>query len=209
MNDMSIDSRLTNVELIGLNECFSPVERVYERGEIITICSPENDIIGIIKSGIAYLSTINSEEQRRIIDYYMRGNAFGKNFLPDTEEKLFYVYAKTKCTVDFIKYKKLITCCEKNCSKHVMLINQIMMTTARKSLAHVDILCQRTLRSKLMSFFEYLESEEKSRSFTLPLPFSDLADYLGVDRSAMMREIKKLNEEKIISTDKRRITLLK
>ncbi len=209
MNDMSIDSRLTNVELIGLNECFSPVERVYERGEIITICSPENDIIGIIKSGIAYLSTINSEEQRRIIDYYMRGNAFGKHFLPDTEEKLFYVYAKTKCTVDFIKYKKLITCCEKNCSKHVMLINQIMMTTARKSLAHVDILCQRTLRSKLMSFFEYLESEEKSRSFTLPLPFSDLADYLGVDRSAMMREIKKLNEEKIISTDKRRITLLK
>lgn len=209
MNDMSIDSRLTNVELIGLNECFSPVERVYERGEIITICSPENDIIGIIKSGIAYLSTINSEEQRRIIDYYMRGNAFGKHFLPDTEEKLFYVYAKTKCAVDFIKYKKLITCCEKNCSKHVMLINQIMMTTARKSLAHVDILCQRTLRSKLMSFFEYLESEEKSRSFTLPLPFSDLADYLGVDRSAMMREIKKLNEEKIISTDKRRITLLK
>lgn len=209
MNDMSIDSRLINVELIGLNECFSPVERVYERGEIITICSPENDIIGIIKSGIAYLSTINSEEQRRIIDYYMRGNAFGKHFLPDTEEKLFYVYAKTKCTVDFIKYKKLITCCEKNCSKHVMLINQIMMTTARKSLAHVDILCQRTLRSKLMSFFEYLESEEKSRSFTLPLPFSDLADYLGVDRSAMMREIKKLNEEKIISTDKRRITLLK
>lgn len=209
MNDMSIDSRLTNVELIGLNECFAPVERVYDRGEIITICSPENDIIGIIKSGIAYLSTINSEEQRRIIDYYMRGNAFGKHFLPDTEEKLFYVYAKTKCTVDFIKYKKLITCCEKNCSKHVMLINQIMMTTARKSLAHVDILCQRTLRSKLMSFFEYLESEEKSRSFTLPLPFSDLADYLGVDRSAMMREIKKLNEEKIISTDKRRITLLK
>ena len=31
-----------------------------------------------------------------------------------------------------------------------------------------------------MSFFEYLESEEKSNSFTLPLPFSDLADYLGV-----------------------------
>ena len=60
-----------------------------------------------------------------------------------------------------------------------------------------------------MSFFEYIESEEKSRSFTIPLPFSDLADYLGVDRSAMMREIKKLNEENIILTDKRKITLLK
>ena len=117
MNDFSIDSRLTNAEIIGLKECFTPVERVYERGEIITICSPDNDTIGIIKSGIAYLSTINSEEQRRIIDYYMRGNAFGKHFLPDTEEKLFDVYAKTKCTVDFVKYKKLIdgTVTEKEC----------------------------------------------------------------------------------------------
>ena len=209
MNAFSIDSRLTNTDLIGLKECFAPTERVYERGEIITICSPEDDTIGIIKSGIAYLSTINSEEQRRIIDYYMRGNAFGKHFLPDTEEKLFYVYAKTKCTVDFVKYKKLITCCGKNCAKHVAFIDHIMMTTARKSLVHVDILCQRTLRSKLMSFFEYIESEEKSNSFTLPLPFSDLADYLGVDRSAMMREIKKLNEEKIISNDKRKVTINK
>ena len=76
MNVFYIDSRLTNTDLIGLKECFAPTEREYERGEIITICSPEDDTIGIIKSGIAYLSTINSEEQRRIIDYYMRGNAF-------------------------------------------------------------------------------------------------------------------------------------
>lgn len=208
MNEFSIESRLTNTELMGLKECFSPVQRTYDRGEIITICSPENDTIGIITSGTAYLSTINSEEQRRIIDYYQKGSAFGKHFLPDTEDKLFYVYAKTKCTVDFIKYKKLITCCQNNCSKHVTLIDQIIMITARKSLVHVDILCQKTLRSKLMAYFEYLKSEEKNNSFKLPLPFSDLADYLAVDRSAMMREIKKLNDEKIIFTDKRNVTLL-
>ena len=128
MNAFSIDSRLTNTDLIGLKECFAPTEREYERGEIITICSPENDTIGIIKSGIAYLSTINSEEQRRIIDYYMRGNAFGKHFLPDTEEKLFYVYAKTKCTVDFVKYKKLITCCGKNCGRFFSVFCPIPLT---------------------------------------------------------------------------------
>lgn len=209
MNSFSALSHLTNADFIGLRECFSPVLRTYNRGEIITICSPENDTIGIITSGTAYLSTLNAEEQRRIIDYYQKGNVFGKHFLPDTEENLFYVMAKTNCTVEFIKYKKLINCCEKRCAKHVAFIDHMIMTTARKSLVHIDILCQRTLRSKLMSFFEYLSAEENSHKFTLPLPLSDLADYLAVDRSAMMREIKKLNEEGIISSDKRKVTLIK
>lgn len=208
MNIVPIEKKLSNAELMGLKECLTPVTREYKRGEIITICSPENDTIGIITSGTAYLLTINTEEQRRIIDYYGRGCAFGKHFLPDTDDKLFYVYAKTKCSVDFIKYKSLISCCQNNCSKHIMLIDHIMMQTARKSLTHIDILSQRTLRSKILSFFEYASLEQDSKSFVLPLPLSDLADYLAVDRSAMMREIKKLNEEEIISTQRRKVTLL-
>ncbi len=208
MNLIPIEKKLSNAELMGLKECLNPSEREYKRGEIITICSPEDDTIGIITSGTAYLLTINTEEQRRIIDYYGRGCAFGKHFLPDTDDKLFYVYAKTKCTVDFVKYKKLISCCRNNCEKHIILIDHFMMQTARKSLTHIDILSQRTLRSKLLSFFEYAGLEQESKSFVIPLPFSDLADYLGVDRSAMMREIKKLNEEGVIKNDKRRVTLL-
>ena len=50
--------------------------------------------------------------------------------------------------------------------------------------------------------------QNNSNAFTLPMPFSDLADYLAVDRSAMMRELKKLNDEKIIKTTIRKITLL-
>ena len=45
-------------------------------------------------------------------------------------------------------------------------------------------------------------------TFYLPLPLSDLADYLSVDRSAMMREIKKMNEENIIISEKRKITVI-
>lgn len=209
MNDFFMYSGFENAEIIGLKECFTPVEREYERGEIITICSSENDTIGIITSGIAYLLTINSEEQRRILDYYRRGNVFGKHFWPPSDEKLFYVYAKTKCTVEFVKYQKLITCCQNNCEKHVAAIDRFISSSARKNLMHIDALCQRTVKSKLMSFFEYLRAEENSDSFTVPIPFSDLADYLAVDRSAMMREIKNLNAEGLIMSDKRKITMVR
>ena len=38
--------------------------------------------------------------------------------------------------------------------------------------------------------------------------YTNLADYLAVDRSAMMRELKKLNSNGIIKSDKQKITLL-
>lgn len=209
MNKLSIEKRLTKSDIIGLNECFSPTVREYTRGEIITICSPDSNTIGIIKSGTAYLVTINSNDQRRIMDYYEQGQMFGKHFLPDTEDKLFYIMAKTKCEVAFIKYSKILHCCEKRCQKHQNLIDSLIMVTARKSFVHVDILGQKTLRSKLLTFFHYLSDSNGLSQFTLPLPYSDLADYLAVDRSALMRELKALNAEKIIVSNKKEITLLK
>ena len=40
------------------------------------------------------------------------------------------------------------------------------------------------------------------------MSLSNLADYLCVDRSAMMRELKKLNDEKIILSEKKTVTIL-
>ena len=59
-----------------------------------------------------------------------------------------------------------------------------------------------------MTFFEYIKTKKGKNTFYLPLPLSDLADYLSVDRSAMMREIKKMNEENIIISEKRKITVI-
>ena len=45
-----------------------------------------------------------------------------------------------------------------------------------------------------------LSKKKKSKRFNLPITYIELADYLSVDRSAMMRELKKLKSDKIIIT---------
>ena len=45
-------------------------------------------------------------------------------------------------------------------------------------------------------------------AFKLPFSLTDLADYLSVDRSAMMREIKLLKEDGFIEKIGNKITLL-
>ena len=65
---------------------------------------------------------------------------------------------------------------------------------------------QRSIRDKLLLYFYQLTQKEGSDTFELPFSMSALANYLSVDRSAMMRELKKLKEEGLVKTNKRQIT---
>mgnify|MGYP003238294427 FL=1 len=116
-------ARLKKSDFIGINECFKPIEREYKRGEIITTYSPENDTICIIKEGTVYLTTDNAENQRRIISFYEKGDIIVTCIVPESDNRIFYLSAKTNCKIDFVKYSKFTACCEKHCSKHQRIIS--------------------------------------------------------------------------------------
>ena len=190
-------------------ECFNPVIRKYKRGEVIMQYSEKHDSIGFVVSGIAYLNSINTDGQNNIIEYYEENELFGKRLSPDNSFNCYYISAKNRCEIAFIPYEKLITCCEKRCEKHIKIIDYLINVSIKKSQTHIDILSQRTIRNKLLYYFRYLCEQNDMRHIILPLSLSDLADYLSVDRSAMMREIKKMNEEGLIKSSGKKILLLK
>ncbi len=199
-----------NQALHELRACLSPIMKEYDKGEIIApIGSNDESLVGIVESGTAFLLTINSSGQRRIVDYYERGGFFWSGLFPKTDEGLYYLTAKTKCRINYISYEKLTGRCQNNCQKHTALLNSFIKSASKKLCVHIDILSHQTLRGRLMAYFEYLEFVRGTSSFTLPLSFTDLADYIAADRSAMMRELKRLSDEEIISAEKHRITLRK
>ncbi len=59
-----------------------------------------------------------------------------------------------------------------------------------------------------MCYFRQQAEREGRATFTLPFSLSMLADYIATDRSAMMRELKHLRQEKLIQAEGREITLL-
>lgn len=130
-------ARLKKSDFIGINECFKPIEREYKRGEIITTYSPENDTICIIKEGTVYLTTDNAENQRRIISFYEKGDIIVTCIVPESDNRIFYLSAKTNCKIDFVKYSKFTACCEKHCSKHQRIISAyIKKSHKKKSCSH-------------------------------------------------------------------------
>lgn len=72
----------------------------------------------------------------------------------------------------------------------------------------IELLTKKNIRDKLLTYFTLLSTRKLSKTFTLPFSLTDLADYLSVDRSAMMRELSHLKEEGFIKKNGKKITLL-
>ncbi len=71
----------------------------------------------------------------------------------------------------------------------------------------IEIMSKKKLRDRIMTFLRIEESEIGSSVFTLNITREQLAQQLGVNRSALSNELSKMQREGIITIDKRKIYL--
>ena len=71
----------------------------------------------------------------------------------------------------------------------------------------IEILTNKTIRNKLLAYFKIVSKRNNSKIIYLPYNYTDLADYLAIDRSAMYRELKNLKEEGLIEIKDKKIRL--
>ena len=71
----------------------------------------------------------------------------------------------------------------------------------------VEVLSRRSIREKLLRYFQLQAAKGRQPSFQLPFSLSALADYISADRSAMMRELKKMRQEMLVTITGRQVTL--
>lgn len=67
----------------------------------------------------------------------------------------------------------------------------------------------KTIRGRLISYFSQMAAETGSREFTIPFSRQELADYIGVDRSALSAELSKMQKDGILTYRKNKFKLNK
>ena len=92
----------------------------------------------------------------------------------------------------------LLFCANPIVAQNNMYLNQKIKYTSRK-----------TTREKLMTYLNDQAKMKGSNDFTIPFNRQELADYLGVERSAMSAELGKLTKLGILRTQRSHFTLLK
>lgn len=71
----------------------------------------------------------------------------------------------------------------------------------------ITMVAQKTLRENLLEYFRQQSILQRSDTIVLPISKKQLADYLGVQRPSLFRELKNLKDEGIINISNRTIQL--
>ena len=91
-----------------------------------------------------------------------------------------------------------------------MVSNLLQMIAMRASQQanRIYVLSRNSTRKKIMAYLDEVGGGKKKQVFTLPVSYTTLAEYLCVDRSAMMREFKNLSEEGVLFREGKNIRIL-
>lgn len=193
------------------HNCKQVSTKKFKKNEIITSYIAKRRQLCLLKSGEADLIRYDFNGNKTIVEHYLQGNIFGEIFYNVTTNNELFVEARNKCEVLFFDYEFLENKCTANCGFHKKVIQtlpDLLLSQINSLNTRIEILSKRTIREKLLTYFNIISTKKISKSFTLPFSLTDLADYLSVDRSAMMREIGYLRNDKIIEKNGNRITLL-
>lgn len=191
--------------------CNKSQKKVFSKNQVITTYIQKRNQLCILLSGHADLVRYDLNGNRTIVEHLSKNALFGEVFYKVTTNNELLVEAKSNCTVLFYTYDQLKEPCTHNCEFHSMLsehLPELILNKITELNTRIELLTQRSTRDKLLMYFSLISTRKLSKTFELPLSLTDLADYLNVDRSAMMRELKLLKEDKLVEKIGNRIILL-
>ena len=210
MAKVSFDIKKFANEIISY--CDKAQIKEFDKNEIITTYIVNRNMLFIVLKGSADLIRYDFNGNQTIVEKYKEYDVFGEIFYRININNELFVKAREKCKILMFNYDIFEKKCKKNCKFHEELLiglPNLVLTKVSDLNLRIELLSQKTIRDKILSYFRILSQNSFSKTFTLPFSLTDLADYLSIDRSAMMREIKNLKEDGIIKKlDKNRFTLL-
>lgn len=169
--------------------------------------------VGIVLTGAVQTVQDDYLGNRFILSMAGPGQLFAEGFACAGVEALpVSIVASTDSQVMLIDCSHIMTLCHNVCAFHNQMIRNMLHSVAQSNLQlnqKIEILSKRTTREKVMA---YLLSEAKiqgSDDFTIPYDRQELADYLGVERSAMSAVIGKLRDDGFIQVNRRHFQLMR
>ncbi len=190
---------------------FHAAEREYGKGESMHQGGKRLSHFGLVLSGVVqiYMEDINGD--RIIMANVTAGETFGESlcFL-SLEDTPISIWAATDAEVLWMETGDILACSQTcNARIHGLVVRFIAML-AERTLAmneRIQILSKISLRDKLTTFFLQYMYKNKSRTFEVPFDRTDMAAYLGTNRSALSRELSEMHREGILEFQKNRFHL--
>ena len=181
--------------------------KTFSRGEEISVYGSDDGKLCHLAEGVA--ETIRTDENGAValIERFSAGAAFGYGEGKELGGRDYaVVVAKTKCAVWFADVRGV----DLKTLPAGFLVNLLGCQQKRLAdfAARTNVLLGKTIRDKLLCYFRNCADEAGSDCFDLKITLTGLSDLIFADRSAMMREIKKLRDDGVIEINRKKVTII-
>jgi len=199
-------------ELEAMLDCLNARKVAAEKEQFIFQEGDPADFVGVVLEGAVRVLRTDFYGNQSILGQVEPGGIFGEAFSCAGASALpVSVVAAQPAIVLLLDLKRVLKVCPKGCTFHNRIITNLVQALANKNLhlnQRLDIASRRTTRDKLLAYLTDQAKRQGKAEIVIPFDRQTLADYLGVERSAMSAELSKMQKEGILETRKNWFKLL-
>lgn len=194
-------------ELSSMLGCLRGVVKKYNKGETVISEGEQLKKFGLLIEGKLQVVQYDYLGNKSVVSVIEPKQIFGEAFAYVNKKSSMSVEAVANSKVLFLDSEKLSSPCENCCVFHKQLVKNLLFIISNKNVnltQKIECMSKRTTKEKLLTFLSLEAIKNNSKEFTISLDRQALADYLGVERSAMSAELSKLRKDGIIECEKNR-----
>lgn len=198
-------------EIYTLLKCCGVQEGLFRDGETVFFTGEKPEQIFLVLDGKVCGYRENFLKQKDFLFRLETGEVFGGSFAGQSARPLtFDVICEGECRLLFLDYQRIFTFCSLACPFHTRFMENLFSQVCKETAEIAEKLehrLKKTTREKLISYLSLEAVLQKNYEIEIPMNRQELADYLGVDRSAMSSELGKMKAEGILDFKKNRFLL--
>ena len=192
---------LTEEELTALLQGLVPRVRRYEKGELLLMAGYETREVGIILEGEITAAKPMPDGTAVVMTRMGPGGVFADVLAGGNSKSPVNVTAASDCLVLYLAYDAMLRPGDTLSTAHWKLLQNWLKTISGKYFAldrRLELLCCKSLRGRICLWLLEQREQAGSDTFTIPMTRAELAAYLNCDRSALSRELGRMQEEGLV-----------
>ena len=191
-------------DLENMLKCLDAKSIKLSKGNPIFLEGDPAQFVGVVLDGAIQILQEDYYGNRSVLTILEPGELFAEVFsCAGLKAMPVSAIAIKKSTVLLLNCQQIFRVCGNACRFHNQLLQNLLQVMAMKNLAmtqKIRYMSQKTTKDKLTAFLLDQAKQNGSSEFTIPYDRQALADYLGVERSAMSVELSKLKRKGQIDT---------
>lgn len=167
----------------------------------------KEDYIALVDKGSVQIIFNDYDGNKIVLEDIKAGEVFGSLTSSLKQEEITCI-AKEDTQITFIEYNQITNDDIFKYDFYIIFIkNLIKILTEQLNTRNnrIELLTKKNTRDKLLAYFKGISQKKGNKHFNLEMTFTELANFLSVDRSAMTRELKYLKEEGFIEINDKRV----